>query len=141
MPDCVQAENPVWLLRLIAGLQGMDGSQVREWLLRHRGEPDVPSIHGGDDGDGENRLDWHGWDQKTMLLMIAVNKLESLTDVLLKWFGVKDVKPNVLLPPSAVKPVRAETSDDVSQDGVKLTQAEAFARKLRLMFSGKGLSK
>lgn len=94
LPAALRVEEPGFMLALLAGLPGYDGSMYREWLVRHNETP--PDETG--DGEDEVRLSYHGWTQDSSMLL-SIRNMFSL------WIWAhsdgKHDPPDPWLPPNA----------------------------------------
>lgn len=88
--------GPSFLCDLLDGLEGIDGSLYRAWILQHGPKPDKGSVR-----RGKRRLGYLSYSQDSSLLLDMANTLESLRVMLAKYMGDKTAKPDMILPPGA----------------------------------------
>lgn len=88
--------GPSFLCDLLDGLEGIDGSLYRAWVLQHGPKPDKGSAR-----RGKRRLGYLSYSQDSSLLLDMANTLESLRVMLAKYMGDKNAKPDMILPPGS----------------------------------------
>lgn len=96
LPADLSVYGPSFLCDLLDGLEGIDGSLYRAWMLQHGPKPDK-----GDKRHRKRRLGYLSYSQDSSLLLDMANTLESLRVMLAKYMGDKNAKPDMILPPGA----------------------------------------
>ena len=119
--------EPEYVLDLLVGLMGVDGSQYAAYRLEHDERPPV--------GKTSERLSWRGFSQDSSILLGILNNLEMIHANLLQMGGVK-AKPVLLKGPGSVD---ADDRRHVKVDAAKMTPGQ-ITNKLRDMWQGHGLA-
>lgn len=96
LPADLSVYGPSFLCDLLDGLEGIDGSLYRAWMLQHGPKPDK-----GDKRHRKRRLGYLSYSQDSSLLLDMANTLESVRVMLAKYMGDKNAKPDMILPPGA----------------------------------------
>lgn len=76
LPEAYRHEDPSLMDRLTAGLELVDESLYRQWVMEHAEQ----GGRAGRDGDEEPRLDFHSWRQETALLLDLRNYAAMLVN-------------------------------------------------------------
>lgn len=117
LPDCISGLSGTVLYRLSQGLTRLDGSLLREELLA-----EAPAAKSS---GGSPQLSWHGWDEKTMLLL-------SLNNLLSAFFGV----PGIRQPGGESESGEPESKQSDGKGNGDGETAQQMVDRLKRMFSG-----
>ena len=131
LPDDIKRYEPSYLCDLLDGLEGIDGSMYRAWLLQYE-----PVDENDKSERGKRRLSYLSFSQDSALFLEMANTLETLRVMLALYMGDKKAQPDLILPPGvdAIDGVDA-TKRSMSTAGMSISQISGM---LHGMFGGNG---
>ena len=111
----MKVDEPVWLCALLDGLEGVDGSLYRAYMMEHHPLP-------ASDSKETPRLSYVTYGQSQMLMLDMANTLDVLRVMLAWMMGDKKIKPRPINPPGVVDKPDSMASKSFTTAGKSFAQ-------------------
>ena len=112
----MKVDEPVWLCALLDGLEGVDGSLYRAYMMEHHPLP-------ASDSKETPRLSYVTYGQSQMLMLDMANTLDVLRVMLARMMGDKKIKPRPINPPGVVDKPDSMASKSFTTAGKSFAQS------------------